>query len=234
MNLQETLNNLVASGALTEMVGGVDKKIVDSIGTKDDFFYDKKKGDVIYKDDVEMREVPLRYRPALEKAYSKYDKLNRGSIEAIMMHESSMGVDDTNKLYDEGAYGWLGGVTKESAQDARMRGVHDKYDTEEDAIMGIAAIYNDKLRMDDADSQEIGRHPDDSGYITKYWSNPNKLDPEVAAKKFNARKDFYSRNGERVFPKNGILDLTEAVEGGLKVAQDIYTLPGKVASRNVY
>lgn len=234
MNLQEALNNLVAKGAITMQFGGVNDQTIDSIGQKDDFFYDRKEDGVVYKKDVAMREVPTQYRPAIEKAYKKYSKLNRGTIESIMMHESSMGVDDTNKLYDEGAYGWLGGVTKDSAKDARMRGVHDKFDTPEDAIMGIAAIYNDKLSVADDSGKEIGRHHDDSGYITQYWSNPNKLDPAKAAEKFNVRKDFYSRNGERVFPENGILKLDENVEKGLRYAQDIHTLSDKVASRSVY
>ena len=52
---------------------------------------------------------PKEWKSALKDAYTRYPDLPKGSVETVLMMESSMGTNDSNRKVDYGNYGWLGG-----------------------------------------------------------------------------------------------------------------------------
>lgn len=64
------------------------------------------------KKDPRFIDVPEEWKPYVKSAYERYPELPKGTVETVLMMESSMGTNKTNQSLDYGKYGYLGGITK--------------------------------------------------------------------------------------------------------------------------
>lgn len=62
-------------------------------------------------EDLGLASVPKKWDYAMKDVYSRYPDVPKGMVETVLMLESSMGRNSSNKAKDYGEYGWLAGHT---------------------------------------------------------------------------------------------------------------------------
>lgn len=66
-------------------------------------------------EDQGLISVPKKWNYAMQDVYNRYPDVPKGMVESVLMMESSMGSDTTNKNKDFGQFGYLGGHTNNGA-----------------------------------------------------------------------------------------------------------------------
>jgi len=208
----------------------------------DKFFYETKRSDRygdIYDlgDGVEARTVPDEYRSAIEEAHKEFPDISKGTLEAILMMESSMGADQRNREYGQGNYGWLGGYTRDTYAD-RLKNRKDKFEkdsflTAPESIKAIARLYDDKARKEDEKGNTIDYEKDAArAYVRDYASPESVGDPEKKYQKFRKLQDFYNKHPLELIGRENVLQLTPEIMNGLRGLEPIKNFKNKFNSRS--
>lgn len=131
-------------------------------------------------DGTTVRPVREKLKSAIDSAYQSTPSTDKGVIEAILMKESSMGTNSSNKNPDIGKYAWLVGFTKIAKQELIRNGFNPDLDTPEGAIEAMARYWD--LKDDNYDS------PMDA---YNHWYSSGKLTPEQL-QEFGTMVEYYS------------------------------------------
>lgn len=106
------------------------------------------------KSGTEVRDIHPKIEDKIEKIYKDNPELDKGILEALLMKESSMGYDDSNKNKKNGKYGWLGGITPIAQAELKRNGIKFNLDTIEGVLDAMAKFWAMKSKGDPVKTYE--------------------------------------------------------------------------------
>lgn len=114
--------------------------------------------------DLNMRQVPTSWKPAIEQVYASNPKLPRGLLEATLMNESSMGTDSKDYKAADGESAWLTAFQTPARTHLQQKGIPMDLNTQAGVIKAMGDYY--ALRQNNYNKK---------GEITYTEKNPQKL-----------------------------------------------------------
>jgi len=98
---------------------------------------------------TELRDVHPKLKTEIATVYKNNPQLTKGVIESLLMKESSMGYDNSNKNLDIGDYAWLVGFTKIAKKELMRNGIAVDLRTKQGALDAAAKFWMLKHKGDD-------------------------------------------------------------------------------------
>lgn len=140
------------------------------------------------------RPVPAAWQPALATAYQTHPNIPPGTLEAILMQESSMGTNPNGYNKNNGESSWLAGLTPAAAQDLTQKNIAHNFNTQSGAIQGMANYLATRQSGVDDKGKPFNITDPSQLYFQRYkTASPNALPTSPQAQKnFKAYVSYYA------------------------------------------
>lgn len=145
-------------------------------------------------DGVNLRTVPPQWKGNIESAYNSHPELQKypGLIEAILMQESSMGVNDRNYNPKLGESAWLGGVTDIMKKELERNGKTVDTNSQKGVINAIADYLSLKSKVTNPGSKTSSSYKDSVNlYLQRYKTASGVKLSQEAIQRFRSYLNYY-------------------------------------------